>query len=379
MRGLSVFKHLIVRGIISVLVLLSVPFAIINQANAQSADSEGNGRLVTFHDRGEDRVILTYAQTVRDAVDDADIVLANEDIVEPGLDEPLVAADYTINIYRARPVIIDDGTIRVKVMTAAQTAGAIMKDAGIKLHDEDLTTIAPSTDIVADGAGEILTVDRATELTLDLYGTKDTVYTHDDTVGAMLRTKDIELGEKDRVAPGEQTPITSGMTVAVWREGKQTKTVRETVAFSTRYVHDFDQPIGYSKIKTPGVDGAKNVTYQITIKNGKEVDRKAIQTVILEQPQEQVEIVGAGGGLGDALARLRQCESGGNYANKNNPTYRGAYQFSYSTWANNGGYNDPADAPPSLQDAAARALYERRGWQPWPACSASLGLQDIYR
>jgi hypothetical protein len=171
----------------------------------------------------------------------------------------------------------------------------------------------------------------------------------------------------------------AGMTVAIWREGVQTRTVTESMPFTTRYIHDTDRPLGYSKVKTPGVKGSQKVTYQITIKNGEEVSRKALKKVVLEQPSEEVVVVGAKGGLASAMAKLRACESGGNYANKNNPLYRGAYQFSYETWANNGGYRDPADAPPSLQDAAAAGLYQRRGWQPWPACSASLGLQDIYR
>lgn len=76
----------------------------------------------------------------------------------------------------------------------------------------------------------------------------------------------------------------------------------------------------------------------------------------------------------DAWYRLRMCESGGNYANKRNPRYRGAYQFAYSTWNNFGGFYDPADAPPSVQDEAARLLQARRGWSPWPACARKLGL-----
>ena len=379
MREYYIFHQSMIRVSMALLVLFSIPFAIINQVSAQSIDSAKDGRLVTFHDRGKVRVILTHAQNVSDAIDDADIVLAKEDIVEPGLDEPLIAADYTVNIYRARPVIISDGMLRIKVMTASQTAEGIMKDAGLKLQSEDLTTVSASTDIISDGAGEILTIDRATEFTLDLYGTKTKTYSHANSVGDMLDSKDIVLGEKDRVLPSLDSRVIVGMVVNVWREGIQTKTVTEQIAFSVRYIHDFDQPIGYSKVKTPGVKGSKKVMYEILIKNGKEVSRQAIQSVILEQSRDQVEIIGAKGGLAAAMARLRQCESGGNYANKNNPTYRGAYQFGYATWAGNGGYEDPADAPPALQDAAAQALYLRRGWQPWPACSASLGLQDIYR
>jgi len=379
MQGYLHIRQRITRVLVALLAVFAVPLAIVGQTQAQSTSGAGNGRLITFHDRGETKVILTYAQTVRDAIKDAKILLAKEDIVEPGLDEPLVAADYTVNIYRARPVIIDDGLVRVKVMTAAQTALGIIEAAGLELHDEDKTSITASTDIIADGAGEVLHIDRAKEFTLDLYGTKAEAFSHADTVGEMLDEKGIVLGEKDRVAPERETLLEKGMTVSVWREGIQTRTVTESIDFPIRYIHDVDQPLGYSRIQTPGIKGQKNVTYQITIRSGREVKRKALQTVVLKQPKEQVVVVGAKGGLAAALAKLRQCESGGNYANKNNPRYRGAYQFSYDTWANNGGYKDPADAPPSLQDAAARDLYMRRGWQPWPACSKALGLQDIYR
>lgn len=67
-------------------------------------------------------------------------------------------------------------------------------------------------------------------------------------------------------------------------------------------------------------------------------------------------------------------ESGGNYANKSNPTYRGAYQADRSTW--NGFWTrhhrpdlvgtDPANASHADQDAFAAGLYSERGIQPWP-------------
>jgi hypothetical protein len=69
---------------------------------------------------------------------------------------------------------------------------------------------------------------------------------------------------------------------------------------------------------------------------------------------------------GDIFGRIRMRESGNNYANKNNPNYRGAYQFDYGTWNNFGGYHDPADAPPAVQDQKAQQTYAARGCSPWP-------------
>jgi hypothetical protein len=79
----------------------------------------------------------------------------------------------------------------------------------------------------------------------------------------------------------------------------------------------------------------------------------------------------------DGLARLRQCESGGNYSIVSaSGAYRGAYQFSRGTW--NGVARrhyphldgvDPAAAAPWDQDRMARALWATGGPGHWPVCS----------
>jgi cell division protein FtsN len=76
----------------------------------------------------------------------------------------------------------------------------------------------------------------------------------------------------------------------------------------------------------------------------------------------------------DDFARLRQCESGGNYSDDTGNGYYGAYQFSESTWQSLGYPGIPSDASPAQQDQAAQQLQAQDGWSPWPSCSAQLGL-----
>jgi hypothetical protein len=69
------------------------------------------------------------------------------------------------------------------------------------------------------------------------------------------------------------------------------------------------------------------------------------------------------------LAKVRACESGGNYrAISSTGRYRGAYQFSVETWRGVGGSGDPAAAPPAEQDARALALLRMQGTRAWPVC-----------
>jgi uncharacterized protein YabE (DUF348 family) len=274
-------------------VLLLSTFFVINHVDAASNDPAHDGRLITIHDRGTEKVILTHARTVGDALQEAHVSVVDEDQVEPKLDSQLVATDYTVNIYRARPVIVVDGAIRAKIMTAAQTPDSIANAAGLSLQDEDSASLAPSKDIVTDGAGVVLTINRATSFTLNLYGTPTAMRSRAKTVGDMLKDKQITLAASDTLSTDKTTPLSGGMTVSIWRNGVQTATVDEAIDFPVRKVQDLDHPVGYHEIQTPGTTGKKTVTYQITMQNGQEVGRTVIQSVVTAQPVEQVEVIGA--------------------------------------------------------------------------------------
>lgn len=274
-----------------IVLAVSVLLATYAQAMSQPASRFGQ-RLITVHDRGQDRGILTYASTLRQALEEADIHLDPNDTVEPGLDQTLAAANYDVNIYRARPVTIIDGNIRKKVMSPHQTASQIAEQAGITLQKEDITTIIANTDMVRQGAGVELTIDRAIPLTLMLYGNKTTVYTHAKNVAELLEEKKITLGPNDTTSVSLETTIAKDMTVEIWRNGVQTATVEEEIDFPIEQRKDPDREVGYREIETPGEKGTKKVTYEIDMKNGQEVARTEIQSVVLKEPKLQVEIVG---------------------------------------------------------------------------------------
>lgn len=263
-----------------------------HQVGAQSAEPESGERLLSVYDEGAERGILTRAVTLREAFLQAHIPIDPHDRVEPGLDDKLVASNYEVNIYRARPVIIVDGETRIKVMSPYRTAKQIAASAGLTLHDEDITEMRANTDIVGQGAGVQLTVTRATEFTLGLYGKKMTAYTQAPTVAAMLKEKGITLGPDDTVSAVLNAPVKPGMAVAIWRNGAQTVTEEQKIPFETQKILDMDHPIGYHQVKVKGVSGTRLVTYEVVMQDGKEVGRKKIQSVVGSQPKGQVELIG---------------------------------------------------------------------------------------
>lgn len=260
-----------------------------------AAAQEPGGRLMTVHDRGVKTVFITHEKTLAAALEGQGVTLTPHDAVEPSRDEELVAPDYQVNIYRARPVTVIDGAVRQRVMTPFQSTEKIAKDARIALYPEDRVSLSQSDDFINDGVGLVLTIDRAVDFTLDLYGKKTQARTHERTVGAMLEQKGIKLGDNDRVALDLETRITQGMEVRVWREGRQTISEDLQIPFTSEIVYDADRPLGYRNIKTKGEPGVRSVTYEIEIKDGKETYRKEIAGIVTMQPKTEQLAIGIKG------------------------------------------------------------------------------------
>lgn len=358
----------------------------VNQALADATKpaAKAGEKLVTIYDRGAEKTIVTKARTIREALKLAKFSIdERQDVVEPSLDSEMVAEKYSINIFRARPITIVDGNKRLKVTTAEQTPALIAKAAGIEVFEEDKTTLSNSDNMAVDGANMVMKIDRASMVNFVLYGKESVIRTHAKTVGELLKEKNIDPKKDDTLSVDRSAKIIPGMKIELWRNGKQTITAEEDVKFEVEKVQDANRDSGYREVKQAGENGKKNVTYEIEMKNGVEVSRKEIASVVTKEPKKQIEIVGTksstsfSGSFSEALARLRSCE--GSYTSNTGNGYYGAYQFDKRTWGNYGGYELDSDAPAAVQDEKAWQTYKARGWQPWPTCKVKMGLQDIYR
>ncbi len=329
---------------------------------------------------GSRQSIPTRAATVGEFLQRVEIKLGQSDIVEPDSDTHIDDDNFHVNVYRARPVTIIDGGTRHFAYSAAATPRSVVVQAGLTVYPEDnITSSVPDTFLREGVLGERVVIERSTPVNLNLYGSPVTIRTHAKTVTALLKEKNIRLGVNDTVQPAPEAPITPNLQVFVLRSGTQIVSVEEQIPMPIEIVEDASLSFGAQAVRQKGAVGKKIVTYQIDLQNDKEIARHKIQEVIAEPPVKQIVARGPAGSFGQALAKLRACEAGGNYAINTGNGYYGAYQFNISTWNGYFGYRIPSDAPPAIQDQKATETYQRRGWQPWPACSAKLGLQDIYR
>jgi len=344
-------------------------------------------RVVNVHVDDQTLVFPTDAANVEAALDRVEIKLGEHDLVEPSLDTQILSDMFYINVYRARPVVILDGNTRHQIVSAYQSPRLIVEQAGLHTYDEDRYELSRINNFLSDGSvGLKLRVIRATPLHLSLYGTTSTIRTQATTVAELLNERGISVDNQDVLRPQSESAIKADMTVHLVRVSGDREVVEEVIPFARREIRDTAQPIGYVKVTTAGQNGSQLVTYDVIYENGREVSRRAVDKVMLDQPTEEVVILGAdytGVYPNNAaiLAALRDCETHGNYQANTGNGFFGAYQFMIGTWTTlNTGYARADLAPPAVQDKAALDNANRSGggfWSQHPGCSAKLSLPQF--
>lgn len=248
-----------------------------------------DSHLVVFSHDKKQETLPTRAKTVGEFLDRAGVPINEGDVVEPSRETEIADQKFRINVYRARPVTVVDNGKKTFAFSAATTARSVANQAGVQVYPEDKIESQMETNFLKDGAiGEKIIIDRATPANINLYGTQVPVRTHADTVGDLLKEKQIKLAEGDTVQPSQDTKLTDQTQVFVVRNGSQVTTVEEAIPMETQTIEDPSLSFGTTAIRQKGSAGKRLVTYQLDLQNGKEVARKVIQSVVAQEPVKQI-------------------------------------------------------------------------------------------
>ncbi len=378
------FKHPIAIPVaVAIFMIVTFCFWFLLYGGQTLQDSEV--RRVEVYIDGQTKTVPTRASTVGELLKRIGVTLQKEDVVEPGVNSPILDEDFKVSIYKAKPVtVVDEDGKTVTAKIAESTPHALAKKAGFKVYEEDDIQFAqPDSALIEDGVvGDLVVIKRSTPITINLYGKDIRTRTLAKDVEGVLNEKSISINPEDKFVPNLRTKVTENLKIFILRPGQKIISEEEQIVPPTQVRYDATLDVGITKVIEKGQPGIRVVTYQIEVKKGKVISRKEIQSVISVRPKPRIVVEGtktAGfdGSFDGALARLRSCE--GSYGSNTGNGYYGAYQFDIGTWGGYGGYSNAAEAPPAVQDQKAWETYQARGWSPWPSCSASLGLQDIYR
>lgn len=262
-------------------------------ANGQTL-TPSDSHVVNLYIDGVESSAPTRAATVGDFITKANIKLNEGDVTEPILASPIDEDGFRVQIFRAKPVTIVDGQTITRILTPQKSAQLIVAKAGLTVYPEDTLTLTTTDNFVKSTIfGEKLIIDRATPVTISLYGTPAATYrTHATTVGNLLKEKGIVPEQGATVSPDVNTPLNPSTAIFISKFGKSVITVDEPIAYGVESSNDASKTIGTTTIITAGVNGKKQVIYELSLRDGKEIGRTVIQEVVTSQPQTQVQTKG---------------------------------------------------------------------------------------
>ena len=388
MRFKGAYRSLLIPVFLLVGVFFGAAFCQIslNAFAEGEADSEGGEKNDTtahfvslFYD-DERTNVKTDARTVREALQRAKIELSDGDKVEPALDDEITADNFNINIYRARDVIVLDGSRKKHIKTASTNPADVAMDAGVKLLEADTVELVPYNNLLESGNVVAYRVKRAKTVRIDYYGKKISVRTQAKTVAKLLSEREIDTDrEKNWISVSLKTVIKDGMSFSIQPQGIRTITVEEMIAHGEKTIQDYDLEYGKRQIIKAGANGSKTVTYEVNMRDGIVLSRKKLSEIVTKAPITQEVKLGMklslpAGSHEDWMAAAGISPSDYGYVNyiishesswrpnATNGKYWGLYQTSKARLVNDCGSNWVNDPVCQLRSATGYANSRYGSW-----------------
>ncbi len=277
-------SHPFVVPVITLVLLFFVTIVAFVGFNATTI-GPGDSRVVQLFVDGESQTLPTRAKTVGDLLKRLDIKINEGDVVEPKANAQILEDNFTVNVYRARPVTIIDGKKKITTLSASQSSEGVARSVGIKLFPEDIVKVSTPDNLIEEGVvAEKFVIDRSVPVKLVLFGKSYDVRTHAKTVGDLIVEKQLNPNEIT-VFPATNKKLRQNDVVFVTSPGRDIVIKEESIPNREETIEDPDMPLGESKIKEAGKPGKKVVIYEIDKKTKK---KKALQTVIAAKPVNKI-------------------------------------------------------------------------------------------
>jgi uncharacterized protein YabE (DUF348 family) len=259
--------------------------------------------VVDIHVDGEVRSVRTLAADVGGVLDQVGVEVGADDRVEPAPDTP-VEDGLRVVVHRAITVeVVVDGGQPLTVVTTSTTVEEVLREAGLGdlLAGEARIDPAPGTPIADDAR---IVIGLPVLVTIAVDGEVLELQTHAGTVAGALEDAGVELGDHDRVQPPLAQTLDGATDVTVRRVELVEEVVEVTIEHGEVRRDTSELVEGETRVETPGSDGVRRETYQVTLVDGDATGRVLLDEEVLQEPTDQVVLVGTASGPVREVQRL---------------------------------------------------------------------------
>ncbi|MCL6479681.1 MAG: ubiquitin-like domain-containing protein [Peptococcaceae bacterium] len=209
-----------------------------------------------------------------------------------GLTIVLLAAGIVFGFaWTSKTVTLVDGKKEVKIKTRASDVNKLLQEQNTVLGPYDRVKPELSAKLSNGSRVEVL---RANRITITVDNETLEIVSAAETVGDVLKEKQIALGGEDIVKPDVGEKITGETEIRVVRVRTENEVVKAPIPYRTKQVPNDDMARGISRTVIKGKNGEELQTWLVAYHDNQVVSRQLVDRKTLSNPVDRVVQVGTG-------------------------------------------------------------------------------------
>ena len=236
---------------------------------------------------GEEKVITTLRSTLEGVLEQAEIVLDDNDVIDA---KGFTAwQDSKVVITRNAEVTIKDGDKEAVTVVASGKVADALKKANITVQEDDDINFDEDDKLDEGMSIEIV---RAFTVTLVVGDQVKAIKITGGTVSDALKKAGIELTEDQKMLQKLTDELKPYMIIEILDRNTTQRVVNEKIAFKTIKKNTDTLEKGTTKVTQKGVEGEKKCRYLDTYENGKVIKSELILERVIKEPVDEIVLVG---------------------------------------------------------------------------------------
>lgn len=186
-------------------------------------------------------------------------------------------------------ISINDNGHRFFLSARATTVDELFEKTDLAVGEYDVVYPSTEAELIP---GMNIRIDRAIPILISVDEKEIQHHTFQSTVEQALVEAGIELSHLDKTNPKRNSGVENELEIKVTRINIEQITKSEPIEFETIEENDKKMKWRKKEVQQAGKNGTKEVVYEVTYKNGKQIDKEKLSTKIVEEPTTEIVKIG---------------------------------------------------------------------------------------
>jgi uncharacterized protein YabE (DUF348 family) len=190
-----------------------------------------------------------------------------------------------LEIHRAIPLVVDDGSVPFTIYTTAPTVGEALLREGVLVYLGDSVRPSLGTRVRADMR---VAIERSKALVITADGRTVRTRTKGKTVGESLVDLGVVVSGSDRTIPSTMDPVLDNMQIRIVRVLQTVEIERKVISYESVMAPDDQLEIDHQRLAQAGSDGEFRRRFAVVYEDGVESSRDLMDEWVAAQPVTRI-------------------------------------------------------------------------------------------